>query len=147
MSSINEKYAEVSYNPNLDAVVLRWREYATPKQYKNTLEFTFELLQAQKCKNLVEDMILGKEVPSDVVKWVRNDYVPMLAKSGVRKIAVLLEGNVARKQYIEDIKESIQMSGMQMHCFKSQKELEKWVQNMPNKDIIVAEKGTFKHYF
>ena len=123
-----EKYAEVTYHPILKAIVVKWKDFATPEEYKKTVEFAYDEAVAHNCSNWISDMTQGKAVSIASTTWLKMEFIPRVASEGlIRKLAFLIDYNPFRKSFIDTIKESILMSGIPFRSFKDKSEMENWI--------------------
>jgi hypothetical protein len=150
MRTFSEKYAEITYNPFFKAVVIKWNDFANIEEYKNVLNSALETVNCFGCKVWISDMSRGKSVPNIVGDWVSNEFVKSMVKNGIRKVAILLEGNALRRLFAESIKESIQMSGMQLQIFNKRSDMEQWLKEkeLVNKPFVPkTHESTFSYYY
>jgi hypothetical protein len=150
MRILNEKYAEVTYNPIWQASVITWKDFATLEQFKDTFSMGMQVLESHHCKYWVEDMKSGKAVPNAVAEWVKNDFFARVAKQGVHKVAFMLERNPMRKLYADNIKESIQMAGLQLKYFDNRLDMERWIRQgefLSVADLAKREGKIYNHFF
>jgi hypothetical protein len=150
MRILNEKYAEVAYNPVWQASVITWKDFASPEQFKETFKIGLEILENHNCIYWVEDMKFGKAVPNVVAEWVKNNFFTQVASRGVRKVAFLIEKNPMRKLYADNIKESIQMAGLQLKYFENRLDMERWIRQgefLSMNDFTRKEGMIHNHYF
>jgi hypothetical protein len=150
MKTFNEKYALITYNPFWRAVVIKWNDFASMDEYQKALKSAMDTVLCFDCKVWVSDMSHGKAVPNAVKNWVCDEFIPQMAIRGIRKVAILLEGNAMRRLYAENIKESIQMSGMQLQIFNLRPDMEKWLKEreLVKKPFVPnTQKTTYSYYY
>jgi hypothetical protein len=127
MTELHRKYADVIYNSNHEGVVIIWKDYTTDEQFQEVYEGALSVASEYICKCWIEEMGQGKTVPSLSVEWVNTEFFARLANTSVRKVAFLVERNSMRNLYAEAVLESIRMTGLQVKCFNTRIEMEKWI--------------------
>lgn len=150
MKVFNEKYAEIDFDPYLNAVVIKWKDFASPENYQKTIEAAYEAALKNKCPNWISDMTSGKAVSIASVNWLKNTFIPKVAKDGlIRKIAFLIDYNPERKIFAETIKEVILMNGVSFKSFSIRSELEEWIKGQEHSKSEGKEKviASYSQYF
>jgi hypothetical protein len=127
MKTYTKNHAEVTYNLIYQGVLLVWKDYSNDEQFKSTIETALELAKSRSSKCWIEEMALGKFVSNASTEWVKDEVFSKVAQYGIRKVAFLLEQNTMRKLYIEKIKESIQMAGLQFGVFETRQDMDIWL--------------------
>jgi hypothetical protein len=145
-----ENHAEVSYNSFYKGVLIKWNGFSNDEQFKSTLEAALQVVKNQPCKCWIEEMLYAKAVSNDSTEWAKTDIYNQLVQFGVRKIAFLLEKQSMRKLFSENIKECIQMTGMQYKCFDTKFGMDKWLNEqepMKLSDIKLGTSNNSNQYY
>lgn len=150
MKSYTQKDAEVIYHPLFQGIYIKWKDFSNDEQFKATIEAAFDISKNHTCKCWIEEMTLGRAVSNVSTEWVRDEVFQKVATLGIRKVAFLLEKNPMRKLYVENIRESIRMAGLQYKAFESRMEMDKWIREqepMKLSDIRLNAKSVLNQFY
>ena len=85
------------YLPEYECIHVEWYGYPTTKEFKEILNLVLEAVEKFDCKNWLADMLKLSVISEEADTWVKEEYIPQMAKTKLRKIAVLLpQGAMAR---------------------------------------------------
>lgn len=127
MITFNKPYATISYDAILQSIKIEWKDYVNFEQYKEVLEEAFKTVEGRKCMRWISDMRKGQAVPKEAREWLQKEFIPRAAKTGVKKVAFLLEKNIFRKMYAESITTSIEFQGLIVQTFDNENLMNQWL--------------------
>lgn len=63
--------------------------------------------------------------------WIKKEIIPQAIKSGIKKIALVFDGDFFSKLYADSIKTALNESGILIDYFKNEIEAVNWIQGNP----------------
>ncbi len=129
MKTLDENYAEVTFNPFWHAVVVKWKDVSTLSDCQQALDAILETVMCFNCKNIVSDFSYSKSYSGILTDWMKVEFMPRLANQGIRKFAFLIEHSSPHKFFVEKLQKDVNMMGNLFKIFYSRRELEGWIKD------------------
>jgi hypothetical protein len=148
MKTLNEEFVEVSYNPFLKSVVVKWMEINTLTDCQKALDSVLETLVCFNCKNVISDLSYGRTYSGIVTDWLRIEFIPKLTNQGVKKIAFLIESNHPNSFFFEKMKKNSETFN-NFKVFSNRKELEGWLKDyelIPKPAVVQNDAARFGYF-
>ncbi|PLW99835.1 MAG: hypothetical protein C0594_16505 [Marinilabiliales bacterium] len=124
---LDTNYAHVSYKKDLKAGYVIWKGKLTSEEYRNTI---LSLIDYSKNKSVVENYL--SDIKDQAVispndrKWFETEAIPASKATGLKRGAVVFDGNVFKKYYLNLILKSTNKFGIDLKFFSSIEEAEDW---------------------
>jgi hypothetical protein len=99
---LEENYVKVSYFQSRKLVQMTWNGTFTNEEYQKafTTALDFQVISGVPVHNFLSDIRNQGIVNPENRKWFETNGVPRAAKQGLRRGAVVFDGNVFKKYYI-----------------------------------------------
>jgi|YNPNPStandDraft_1061719.scaffolds.fasta_scaffold01140_2 hypothetical protein len=129
MKTKEENFAEVSFNPFLHAVVVKWKDVDTLNECQITLNAVIETLLCFNSKKVISDFSYGKTYSGIVTDWMKIEFIPQLAGHGVKKLAFLLENVNMSNYFRQKLTKDATSMGDTFRLFYNRREMEGWLRD------------------
>lgn len=123
---LDESYALVSYNPVLKIGKVEWKGKASSEEYQKTIISLIEYAEKHPVHYYLADISKQSVVSPEDRKWFENIMVPKAIGMGLKKAAVVFDGNVFKKYYINMILQVTGKLGLPLKMFNQEEEAVKW---------------------
>lgn len=122
-----ERYAKVTYNAEKKLMVLIWDGSPSPEEYKKP----FLAMLAYGHKHPVDGMLsdISKQgiVNPDNRKWFEKEMMPKAVEAGLKRGAIVTNGNAFKMYYINLILSAVNKFPIQTKLFNNQKDALTWL--------------------
>lgn len=124
----DEDYAKVSYVPDYKLVQIVWSGTITIEQYQRvfTLTLDFQEKELVPIHNFMSDVRNQGVVNPENRKWFETYALPRAVKQGLRRGAVVFDGNVFKKYYLNLILQSTSRFNLPFKFFSEPNEALIW---------------------
>lgn len=129
MKTKEENFAEVSYNPFLHAVVVKWKDVDTLHECQLTLNAVIETLLCFNSKRVISDFSFGKTYSGVVTDWMKVEFIPKLVGHGVKKLAFLIESAHISTYFRQKLAKDAASMGDVLKLFYNRREMEGWLRD------------------
>lgn len=128
---LSESYVRITYHLDLKMVMLVWNGTFSMEQYQSALEFALDYQQKE---SLVIDNFLSNIMKQGVVnpsnrKWFEQVALPRAVKQGIKRAAVVFDGNIFKKYYLNLILQTSKVYKLPLKFFSSENEAINWFQS------------------
>jgi len=125
-------YANVVFEKELELVILTWQNRAlTLEEYSRPFKAAFEFQRTTHVENYVSDIRMQKIVSPVLRQWFQSEAVPTAVKQGLKRAAVIFDGNVFKKYYLNNILNTTKKFGLPMKFFSTMEEAKEWFRSFP----------------
>jgi hypothetical protein len=121
-------HAIVQFEEETKTLELIWKKTVTKEIYREVFLEALDLLIKNNSKNFISDIRKEGVVGPDNTKWLQENIIPKALKSGLQKIAIVMDEDIFKEFYTENIKKAIE-GNAQINLFKSMEEAYKWIKN------------------
>lgn len=130
----SEPFAKVTYHPESKTVKIVWNGSFSKEQYQATIESALDY-QAKSnvhIENYLSNILKQGIVNPESRKWFEQVALPLAIKQGLKRAAVVFDGNVFKKYYLNLILQASNMYKLPLKFFSSEDEALKWFQSGKN---------------
>jgi hypothetical protein len=124
---LDAKYASVTYNPVLKIGKVEWKAKATSEEYQNAIISLIQYAEKHPIHYYLTDITKQSVVSPEDRKWFENIMVPKAIGMGLKKAAVVFDGNVFKKYYINMIIQVTGKLGLPLKMFNSEEDAIQWL--------------------
>ena len=101
---LNEAFLTITHQRNKGLIILRWKGYADPANYRRGLDTAREYVATHKIKRWLADLRHMDAILASEEKWTNEDWFPRLIKTGeLRRMAILPSKDFFNKMSVERI--------------------------------------------
>ncbi|UII22454.1 STAS/SEC14 domain-containing protein [Fulvivirga ligni] len=122
----NDDYSTISYEADLNAVHVVWKKIPTEGMYREIFTGALNAIIDNKANKWISDIRKQGVVGPSNAKWLREEILPKAIQAGLNKIAIVVEKDVFKKFYIDNVK-TIMSATAEMQYFDSEDEARKWL--------------------
>ncbi|MFC2152030.1 hypothetical protein ACFLSE_05830 [Bacteroidota bacterium] len=126
----DNEFAEVSYETDLKLGKIIWKKKPTFEAYQSAF---ITLIEHSKEKQQVESVMTDTRkqgvVSPEYRNWLEKECLPMAIKLGLKRTAVVFDGGVFKKYYLNMILKVINKFGAPMKLFKTEEEALNWIKS------------------
>jgi len=123
-----ENFARITCSPQLKMLKVVWNGTFSKEQYQLALEaaLNFQLKVTFPIENYLSNIINQGIVNPESRKWFEQVAIPRAIKQGLKKAAVVFDGNVFKKYYLNLILQSSNVFKLPLKFFNSEEDAIKW---------------------
>jgi hypothetical protein len=119
-------FAEISYDRELLLGKIEWKRKTTTEEYQFAFETLLEYAKKNPSDNFLSDIRNQSVVSPENRKWFETEMLPKAIEAGLKRAAVVFDGNVFKKYYINMILKVTNKFKLPMKIFTSVDEALEW---------------------
>ena len=123
---LDTDYAEISHNPELKLGKIVWKRKTTTEEYKYAFITLLEYAKKHPTDNFLSDIRNQSVVSPENRRWFEKEMLPNAIETGLKRAAVVFDGNVFKKYYINMIIKVSNKFGMPLKMFNSEEDAVEW---------------------
>lgn len=132
---LDDKVAKVTYYQDLSLLKIDW--YGTPSREVYEKTFLIGLEFQEKCPvnidNFISDIRKQGVVNPENRKWFEGVALPRAVKQGLKRGAVIFDGNVFKKYYLNTIMQATNIYKLPFKFFTTEEEALAWFDSFDRK--------------
>jgi len=97
----NSSFCAVSYLAQQDAILCRWKQYCSGKEYREPLEYALELIATTHATLWITDTTNGFENDPKDTQWLMESFIPQTIQSSIKKVVFIINDDSPLKKEIE----------------------------------------------
>lgn len=125
---LNAGFATVSYFPGLKLGKIVWKHKPDSEQYKSAFQTLLDYSRTQPVENFLSDTRKQGVIPPNDRHWFEKEMLPAAVRAGLKKAAVVFDGNIFKKYYLNLIISATNKFGMPLKLFLSEEDALKWLE-------------------
>ena len=122
----DDEYSLIQFEKNTKTLELIWKKTVNKEVYRETFENALDLLLKHNSKNFISDIRKEGVVGPENTQWLQQNIIPKALESGLDKIAIVMDEDVFKKFYTDNIKKAIE-GNAQINIFYSKNEAYNWI--------------------
>lgn len=128
---LKESFVRITYHPDLKMVKVVWDGSFSMEQYQSALEFAldYQLKEEVPIENYLSNILKQGIVNPNTRKWFEQVALPRATKQGLKRAAVVFDGNVFKKYYLNLILQTSRIYRLPLKFFNSEEEAINWFQS------------------
>lgn len=123
---LDTNYVEVSHDPELSLGKVVWKRKTTSEEYQHAFITILEYSKLHRTDNFISDIRNQTVVSPENRKWFETEMLPRAIENGLKRSAVIFDGNVFKKYYINMIIKVSNKFGMPLKMFNTEEEAIEW---------------------
>jgi hypothetical protein len=131
---LDEEYALGIYEPDKLLVKIIWRGGQSSDEYRHVFMKALEIATERNGRFFLSDVRKQRVVGPADRKWFQEYALMKAVEGGLLKAAVVFEGNVFKKYYLNNILDTSKKFGLPLKFYYSVEEAEEWLQENIRKD-------------
>ncbi len=124
---LNEPYVTIAFDSDLKLIKITWLGNQDSNQYRRAFNIALAFASTAKIELFLSDIRNQTIVSPDDRKWFQTSALPRAINGGLKKAAVVFNGNVFKKYYLNNIMDSISKFGIPLKFFNSDEEAINWL--------------------
>lgn len=129
MIILETDYAEISHDPDLKLGKIVWKRKTSTEEYQYAFITLLDYSKKNTTDNFLSDIKNQSVVSPENRKWFESDMLPKAIENGLKRAAVVFDGNVFKKYYINMIIKVTNKFKMPLKMFSSEEEAINWFQS------------------
>jgi hypothetical protein len=121
------RYAKVTYNREKKLMVLIWDGSPSPEEYKKPFLTMLEYGHKFPVDGMLSDISKQGIVNPDNRKWFEKEMMPKAVEAGLKRGAIVTNGNAFKMYYINLILSAVNKFPIQTKLFNNQKDALIWL--------------------
>lgn len=124
----DEDHLTVQYNEDLDAVVMKWHDFAEEETFRDGLDAGLELVQKENAESWLADLRdMGTVADADQA-WSNNNWFPRAIETSLSQMAIVQPESVIANMSVENIMQEVGDGELKTHYFDNRSEATQWLQ-------------------
>lgn len=125
---LDNKFVTVSFIEEVALVRIVWKNLAVSfDTYKQVFTKALDFQESYHVVNFMSDIRKQKIMSPSFRKWFQDYAVPRAVKQGLKRGAVVFNGNVFKKYYLNHIMNTTKKFGLPFKFFNTQEEAINWM--------------------
>jgi hypothetical protein len=127
----SESFARVTHHRAQKMIKVVWNGNFSKDQYKLAIESALEYQAKENApiENYLSNILKQGIVNPESRKWFEQVAIPLAAKQGLKRAAVVFDGNVFKKYYLNLILQASNSYKLPLKFFSSEEEAVTWFQS------------------
>lgn len=126
---LDTDYAEISHDPELKLGKIVWKRKTSTEEYQYAFITLLEYSKKNTTDNFLSDIRNQSVVSPENRKWFESDMLPKAIENGLKRAAVVFDGNVFKKYYLNMIIKVTNKFKMPLKMFATEEEAIQWFQS------------------
>lgn len=124
----NEPFAQITHSSENKMIKVVWNGTFSKEQYQHAIEKALDYQQKERVpiENYLSNILNQGIVNPESRKWFEQVAMPRAVKQGLKKAAVVFDGNVFKKYYLNLILQATNAYKLPLKFFNSEEEAVKW---------------------
>ena len=123
---LDSDYAEASYDEELKLGKVVWKRKTTTEEYQYAFMVLLDHAKDNPSENFMSDIRNQSIVSPENRKWFETEMVPKAIDAGLKRVAIIFDGNVFKKYYINMIIKVTNKFGVPLKMFSTEEEAIEW---------------------
>lgn len=119
---LDKEFATVTFDDDLKLVKLVWKGRTTHEQYMEAFNTGIDYGKEHEVNLFLSDVRNQQIVSPDSRKWFQAEAIPRAKSFGLKRAAVVLDGNVFKRYYLNHIFGTTKRTGIELQFFKNMEE-------------------------
>lgn len=119
-------FAEISYDRELILGKIEWKRKTNTEEYHFAFETLLDFAQKNPSDNFLSDITRQNVVSPENRKWFEIEMLPKAIEAGLKRVAVVFDGNVFKKYYLNMILKVTNKFKLPMKVFTSEEDALEW---------------------
>lgn len=127
----NENFATITYHQDAKMIKIVWNGAFSKEQYQQAIEsaLDFQLKAKLPVENYLSNILKQGIVNPESRKWFEQVAMPRATKQGLKRAAVVFDGNVFKKYYLNLILQATSVYRLPLKLFSSEQEAIMWFES------------------
>lgn len=127
MELFTTDYATIAYDKEKRLASIVWKGKTTSDEYRGIFNTLLEFQQKEKVIRYLSDVRNQSVIAPDDRKWFETVAMPKAVEQGLKAAAVVFDGNVFKKYYLNVILSATNKFGLPLKLFNETNEAVDWL--------------------
>jgi hypothetical protein len=133
MEKLNKNLFDITYNPQLECLMLIYKAYVKSEEFRKINELTLLEIGDKPFTCMLRDMRLLSNIPSADREWFKEEIAPRLVKKGLRFLAVVVPFAPSADNFFKEFFDYVMPESVVIEYFHHETEAELWLEETLNK--------------
>jgi len=115
---LDTDYAEISHDPELSLGKILWKRKTSLEEYQYAFITLVEYAKTNETQNFISDIRDQSVVSPENRTWFEQELLPQAIETGLKSAAVIFDGNVFKKYYMNMIIKATNKFGLPLKLFR-----------------------------
>lgn len=120
-------YAHIIYEEDKQLGVITWNGKSSSEEYQNAFSIMLEFQKTHDIFRYISDIRNQSVVSPLDRKWLENVAMPKAIKQGLKAVAVVFDGNIFKKYYLNVILATSNKYKLPLKIFTDMEQAERWI--------------------
>jgi len=128
---LEESFVRITFHPDLKMVKVVWTASFSIEQYQSALEFALDYQKKEEVpvENYLSNIVKQGIVNPNTRKWFEHVALPRATKQGLKRAAVVFDGNAFKKYNLNLILQTSKIYKLPLKFFNTEEEAINWFQS------------------
>jgi len=117
MKILETEYADVIFEKEKKMGMIVWKGKSTSAEYRNAFQVLLDYQKKEKITRYISDIRKQSIISPDDRKWFESHAFPLAVEQGLEIAAIVFDGNVFKKYYINVILNAVNKFGLPLKAF------------------------------
>jgi hypothetical protein len=127
MVLLDTDYAVVTFDKAKSLGMIKWKGKSTSEEYQQAFVSLLEIQKTNEITRYISDIRNQSVISPSDRKWFETVAFPRAVEQGLKAAAVVFDGNVFKKYYINVVLASTNKFGLPMKVFNDLDEAIEWI--------------------
>lgn len=128
MEILDNESARLLFNEPLNSVEVYWKGHIKSDKYKGIMQTAYDTIIKYEATQWLSDMTHAGVTSPEYQQWVKNEFIPKCAETGLKRVAVVLAKDVFARFYVDKVKASLGENDLLNERFKTREEAHEWLE-------------------
>lgn len=126
---LDTDYAELTHDSELKLAKMVWKRKTSTEEYQYAYITLLEFCITHTTENFLSDIRNQSVVSPENRNWFEKEVIPRGMELGLKRAAVIFDGNVFKKYYLNMILKVLNKFKMPLKLFNTEKEVLDWIKS------------------
>lgn len=127
MVVFDEHFADIVYDKEKSLAQINWKGKCSSEEYRGAFEKMLEMQNTNKIIRYLSDVRKQSVISPEDRKWFETVAMPKAIEQGLKAAAVVFDGNVFKKYYLNVILSATNKFGLPLKLFNEVDEAVSWL--------------------
>lgn len=124
---LEKDYVTVTYTSAQRLGKICWKRKPESEEYKSAFQVLLDHSKIAPVDNFISDLRNQGVISPDDRKWFENEMLPKAIEAGLKRAAVIFDGNIFKKYYMNLIIGATNKFGLPLKLFLNENEAIEWI--------------------
>jgi hypothetical protein len=136
---LDKDFVTVTYYAHSRLGKVQWKRKPESEEYKSAFQALLDHTALEPVDNFLSDLRQQGVISPDDRKWFETEMLPKAIAAGLKRAAVIFDGNIFKKYYMNLIIGASNKFVLPLKVFLSEDEALQWLSVMAEKELTIDQ--------